>query len=256
MPPQTNPFTFEAVWASLQETDRILSEKFAESDRFLTEKFAESDRLLSEKFAKTDRFLSEKFAETDRQMKETAQMQKENERLLKESSAAHDRRMKEWDTRFEKDQKDYNKRMINMEKNMGNWSNNHGSFAEEYFFNSFDEEQQDFFGEHFNDIDKNLNPPKKQNIKDEYDIVMYNDSYVAIVETKFKAHEKDIPKVLKKAETFRILNPDYKDFKIYLGLATLAFYPELEEMCIEHGIAIIKQVGDTVVINDAHLKVY
>jgi len=85
---------------------------------------------------------------------------------------------------------------------------------------------------------------------------MYNDSYVAIVESKFKAHQKDIPKVLKKAETFRILCPDYKDYKIYLGLASLTFYPELEQECIEHGIAIIKQVGDTVVINDAHLKVF
>ena len=54
----------------------------------------------------------------------------------------------------------------------------------------------------------------------------------------------DIPKVIKKAETFRILCPDYKDYKIYLGLATLAFYPELEQECKKQGIAIIKQVGD------------
>ena len=27
------PATFETVWASLQETDRILTEKFAETDR-------------------------------------------------------------------------------------------------------------------------------------------------------------------------------------------------------------------------------
>jgi len=36
----------------------------------------------------------------------------------------------------------------------------------------------------------------------------------------------------------------------------MSFYPELEEECIEKGIAIIKQVGDTVVINDENLKVY
>jgi len=145
--------------------------------------------------------------------------------------------------------------MAKMEDNMGNWSNNHGSFAEEYFFNSFEEEKQNFFGEHFNEIEKNLKV-RAQKLRDEYDIVMYNDSYVAIVETKFKAHEKDIPKVIKKAETFRILCPDYKDFKIYLGLASLSFYPELEQECIENGIAVIKQVGDTVVINDENLKVF
>jgi hypothetical protein len=182
-----------------------------------------------------DRFIREKFAETDR--------------LIKESRAEH-----------EKNQKDYEKRMEKMEKNMGNWSNNHGSFAEEYFFNSFDNEQQDFFGEHFNKISKNLRVveqnQKKEYLEDEYDIVMYNDFYVAIVEAKFRAHKNDISQVIKKAETFKILCPSFKDFKIYLGLASLSFYPELEQECIENGIAIIKQVGDTVIINDAHLKVY
>jgi hypothetical protein len=36
----------------------------------------------------------------------------------------------------------------------------------------------------------------------------------------------------------------------------MAFYPELEQECINQGIAIIQQVGDNVIINDAHLKVF
>ena len=31
---------------------------------------------------------------------------------------------------------------------------------------------------------------------------------------------------------------------------------ELEEACIKHGIAIIKQAGETVVIHDKHIKAY
>jgi hypothetical protein len=62
--------------------------------------------------------------------------------------------------------------------------------------------------------------------------------------------------VLKKVETFRILFPNYKDFKIYLGLAAMSFYPKLEQRCLAQGIAVIKQVGDTVVINDTQLKVF
>jgi len=213
---QQNPLTYEALMASMYENDRFIREKFAESDR----QRKENERILTEKFAETDRILTEKFDKT--------------ERLFDKSE----------------------KRMKKLEKTMGSWANNHGSFAEEYFFNSFEDEQQDFFGEHFNDIDKNLKPPKKKNLKDEYDIVMYNDSYIAIVETKFKAHLNDIPDVIKKAETFRILCPDYSDYKIYLGLASLSFYDELEQECIKHGIAIIKQVGDAVVINDKHLKEY
>jgi hypothetical protein len=217
---KTKPDAFESVLASLRKTDRILTEKFAETNRL----FKESD----ERFEKYQ--------------------------------ADYQKSIKKSDEKFEKYQTDYQKRMKKMEENMGNWSNNHGSFAEEYFFNSFENEQQDFFGEHFNRISKNLKiveqNHKKEYIEDEYDIVMYNDSYVAIVETKFRAHKNDISQVLKKAETFRILCPGFKDFKIYLALASLSFYDELEQECIEKGIAIIKQVGDTVVINDKHLKVF
>jgi len=56
------------------------------------------------------------------------------------------------------------------------------------------------------------------------------------------------------AKTFRVNFPDYANHKIYLGLAIMTFYPELERTCIEQGIAVVKQVGDTVVINDTNLK--
>ena len=193
-------------------------------------------------------------------MQENARQQKKNERIFKKKFAEIHQLFKESDVKREKEWERYEKRMKRMEEDMGSWSNNHGAFAEEYFFNSFDDGQQNFFGEQFDDIDKNLKPqPIKVNglkLKDEYDIVLYNHSSVAIIEVKFKAHENDVAKTMRKAETFRILCPDYKDFKIYLGLASMSFYPELEQLCTEHGIAIIKQVGDSVVINDAHLKVF
>jgi len=128
---------------------------------------------------------------------ETRMQQAETDRMLRESIADYERRMK----RFE--------------ETMGAWSNNHGCFAEEYFFNSFDKGRQNFFGEKFDEIMKNF---RGAETKDEFDIVMINGSYV--------------------------------------GLATMAFYPKLEEACIKQGIAVIKQVGNTVVVNDAHLKVY
>ena len=136
---------------------------------------------------------------------------------------------------------------------IGNIGNNQGSFAEEYFFNSFEKGKKNFFGEKFDEIAKNLTH-FWQGLKDEYDIVLYNHNSVALIEVKYKANKNDIPQVLKKAETFRILFPNYKDFKIYLGLASMSFYLELEEECKKQGIAIIKQVGDKVVIYDENLK--
>ena len=73
--------------------------------------FAETARLQKEnerKFAETERFLKEQSTETDRKIKETAQMIKD-------------------------DYAKYEKRMKRMEKTMGSWALNHGSFAEEYF---------------------------------------------------------------------------------------------------------------------------
>jgi hypothetical protein len=145
--------------------------------------------------------------------------------------------------------------MKELQNLMGGWATNHGNFAEEYFFNSFENCQQNFFGEKFDEISKNLKS-KKNKTEYEYDIVMYNCSSIAIVEVKFKAHKNDIPDVLKHADTFRFFYPEYKDYKIYLGLASMSFYPELEQECINTGIAVIKQVGDTVVINDTNLKVF
>jgi hypothetical protein len=181
-------------------------------------------------------------------LQETAQQQKE-------SRADFDKRMKDADQQREKSSADFDRRMKKLEELTGSWANSHGSFAEEYFFNSFENGKRNFFGEKFDDITKNLKH-FWQGLRDEYDIVLYNHNAVAIIEVKYKAHENDIPKVLKKAETFRILFPNYKDFKIYLGLASMCFYPEVEKECKEQGIAIIKQSGDTVIINDKHLKVF
>jgi len=175
--------------------------------------------------------------ETNRQMQET------------------DRQMQETDRRIQESRIEFEKEMKKLTKQIGGMANNQGSFAEEYFFNSFENGKTNFFGEKFDIIKKNLTNVW-QGLEDEYDIVLYNHASVALIEVKYKANISDIPDVLKKAETFRILFPHYKDFKIYLGLASMSFYSDLEKECIKQGIAIIKQVGDTVVINDKHLKVF
>jgi len=155
----------------------------------------------------------------------------------------------------EKSRIEAEKRMKKLEELTGSLANNQGSFAEEYFFNSFEDGKQNFFGEEFDEIDKSVKGIEK-GFKDEYDILLINGKSIGIIEIKFKAHENDIPKVLRKAETFRENFPKYKNHGVYLGLASMSFYPELEQECINQGIAIIKQVGDTVIINDTNLKVF
>jgi len=219
--------TFDSVWAMMQETDRFIRENARiqkKNERILNKKFAEANRRMQE----NERILNEKFAETDRKIQETGRQMQETDR-----------------------------RMRAIQKEMGSWANNHGSFAEEYFFNSFEDGEKNFFGERFERIKKNL-PTERQNIEieDEYDIVMYNCTSIAIIEVKFRAHEDHIPKLIRKAETFKIAFPHYADYNIYLGLASLSFHPGVEEACITQGIAVIKQVGEAVVINDENLRIW
>ena len=127
-----------------------------------------------------------------------------------------------------------------------------GFYTEEYFLTAFRHEKKTFFSEKFDDIDNHFNSINGNR----YDLVMYSDFVVTILELSYKASEKDVVELLRKAETFRVDFPKYKNHKIYLSLASMSFYPTLEEECKKQGIAIIKQVGDTVVIHDEHLKAF
>ena len=112
-----------------------------------------------------------------------------------------------------------------------------------------------FFGEKFDRIEKNAKGFKVGFI-DEYDILLINGRSVGIIEVKFKVHEDHIPAVLKKAETFRENFPYYAHHQVYLGLAGMAYNPAVEKKCIDQGIAVIKQVGKTLVIKDENLKAF
>ena len=172
--------------------------------------------------------IKEMFAETDRRFKET-------ERLIRENA----------------------ERSKELQQTVGGWSNSHGFFAEEYFINSFKKGEKNFLGEKFDEFRDHVKPmlPKKE-FDDEYDMMLINGKSVGIIEAKFKLRQKDMPKILRKPETFRANFPEYAHLKVYLGVAALTFDPIAEQECKAKGLAIIKQVGDMVVIEDGHLRAY
>jgi len=223
---QKSAATPESVWAMFQETDRM----FQETRRIMQEN-AQAQKKSRANFEKSRANFDREMQEIRRIMQELAQSQKETDRKMQET----DRKIKE------------------VSQTVGGMGNSQGEFAEEYFFNAFENGKQNFFGEKFDEIRKNIKGIEQD---DEYDILLINGKYIGIVEVKYKARETDIPKVLRKAETFRENFPKYQHHKIYLALASMSFYPEVEEACISAGIAIIKQVGETVVICDEHLKVF
>ena len=214
--PTNTPLTFEALMASIHESNRFLTEKFAETERFLKESTAETKGL----FKETDRILKENAIKTDGMFKETERIQKEAARMI------------------------------------GGMSNSNGEVAESYFTNSFTNSMQ-FAGQEYDSITFNQGKKvKKLNLQDEYDLLLHNGNSVVIIEIKYKADKDDVAPLLRKAQTYKQLFPEYTHYSLYLGLAGLHIDAAAEKEAKKHGIAIIKQVGDTMVIHDVGLKVF
>ena len=181
-------------------------------------------------------------------LQEVAAIHKEVAAIYKEVAASY--------KEIAADQKETGRQIKELKESITGISNSNGLFAEEYFLNSFENGKNTFFGEKFDEIIPNLKTGLNEKIKDEYDIVLINGTYIGIIEVKYKGRLDDIPKVISKAQTFRVNYPKYQNHRIYLALATMIFNQRLEDECKKKGIAIVKQVGDTVVMNEENLKVY
>ena len=178
----------------------------------------------SKNIAEHDRMLTAKFAETDR--------------MLTAKFAETDRQIKE------------------LSRNIGGITKSNGEIAESYFVNSFSNAMQ-FAGQEYNGFDSRVRrKDKKLNLQGEYDLVLYNCTSVVIIEIKYKARKKDVQELLTKAPIFKQLFPQYANYGLYLALAAFHFEENTDQESIDQGIAVIKQVGDNMVINDAHLKLF
>jgi len=151
---------------------------------------------------------------------------------------------------------DFHKSMKAMQQELGGVGKSNGAVAESYFVNSFTNSMQ-FAGQEYDNIDHHCRrSSKKLNLKGEYDLVLYNCTSVVIIEIKYNARQRDVERLLKKVPVFKQLFPQYLNFDLYLGLAAFHFEDNTESDAMVNGIAIIKQVGDSVVIYDEYLKIF
>ena len=226
---------------------------FASFEAMLAKSAIEFDRKLEQSREEFQRDIKLSREEFQREMKESrASFKKE----MEESRAERNQRMKELDASIDKTRAEHNQRMKDLERHVGGLANNHGDFAEEYFFNSFENGQSNFFGEEFDFVERRKTRRFKKGLGDEYDIMLVNCKAIGLIEIKFRAHIDDIPKVINKVRTFRANFPEYSKHKVYLGLATMVFDSKVEKECVTQGIAVIKQVGDKVIIYDENLKTF
>jgi Holliday junction resolvase-like predicted endonuclease len=160
---------------------------------------------------------------------------------LRDSQAKTDEQMR----LTEEQMKRTDERLDKVAKLVGNISNNQGDIAEEFFYNSL-KANQELAGIHYDYIDKNTTRTKGK-IADEFDIVMVNGQDIAIIEVKYKAHEKDLEKLLnKKYPNFKELYPMYRDYNHHLALASFYISDDLKEEALEKGVMVLQRKGDIV----------
>ena len=249
--------TLESLYALLRKGEEDAQKRLAEFDRRL-KKMEEDNQKRSK--------------ESDRHFKKREEdAQKRSEKFDRESEKSReefDQRMKESSERFDRDLKksreEFDKKFDKMVIEIGGIGNSNGNVAEKYFQTAF-QKNPALNGQKYDTVNLNMyTNNKKLGLEGEYDIVLLNEESVAIIEAKYHlkmnhyfkngAMKDEFKKILNKIETFKTLYPVYKDHKFYLGIAALSFEKEIEARIIKEGIAVIKQVGDKMVINSENLK--
>jgi len=186
-------------------------------------------------FQETDR----RFKETDRKFKENAKSFKETEKFIKETSASIKR----------------TERMIcDANKQIGGISRSNGEFCEEYFINSF-KENPTFLGEKFDRVLEYLKPEPAV-VNDEYDLVLRNGSIVVLIEMKYKADIDDVKRMFLKLRSYRANYPMFKDYKVYLCIASFRFRANVRARAAKEGIVLIQQRGDKIEVVSENVKAW
>ncbi|GBU21262.1 hypothetical protein R80B4_01151 [Fibrobacteres bacterium R8-0-B4] len=155
-----------------------------------------------------------------------------------------------WQIEADKRSAKLDAKIAEMSKNIIGISDSNGMFAEEFFLNTLSEKKE-FAGIHFDEVEGDVGcmhkQPDGQRLKEQFDIVMTNAASAAIIEAKYRARKEDITTLaVRKVKNFKILFPEYRGLKIYLGLAALAFEDGVIEEARKLGVGLLQQVGETV----------
>jgi len=179
-----------------------------------------SQKETDKKFIETDK----KFIETDKQFKET------------------DKRLSE---KFEETDKKF--RAIHEE--LGGIGKSNGEIAENFFATALKNDMQ--IGKlKFDYIDLNVTRKKNQT-EAEYDIILYNDHKVLVVEIKYNFRIDHLHRFYKNSlKKFRSLFPHYKDFKLYGAIAALSFEKGVIQEAENYGFHILTQNSDKLKLNN------
>jgi hypothetical protein len=172
------------------------------------------------------------FQETDKKFQESRQQLIEIEKLLKENSLETEKRFKDTD-----------KRCKEIQEELGGIGKSNGEIAEDFFCSAL--EYQLKVGKlEFDYIDR-ITRRKRNNLEAEYDIILYNNYKVLIIAVQYNFKLKYLRDFYtQKLKSFKKLYPEYKDFKIYGGIAAMTFEKNVKNEAMEYGFYILSQNND------------
>ncbi len=166
------------------------------------------------------------------------------ERLI--SQKAFDERLKREAEKREKEHELWNEKYEKLHIEIGGIGKSNGDFAEEFFYTALANKMQ-VASMNFDYIDQNLKR-KRNYIQGEYDIVLYNNSKVLIVEVKYKFRKQHILKFYNNLKNFKTLSPQYKEYKIYGAIAGLTFEEDVFEEAESFGFYVFTKDNDKITL--------
>ncbi|ACN98558.1 hypothetical protein SULAZ_0343 [Sulfurihydrogenibium azorense Az-Fu1] len=173
-------------------------------------------REMKEYKQQVDKQINEYKQENDRRF---AKMDEEFEKYKQEN----DRRFAKMDEEFEKYKKQVNEQIREMNKKWGEISNKLGTIVEDIIFPASKPVLEKYFNCEITDIHMNRKR-KKDNLKDEFDVIAVSDP----CKTVYLIEVKATPKIEyinefkdEKIERFKALFPEYEDYKLVPIFASL-----------------------------------
>jgi hypothetical protein len=135
---------------------------------------------------------------------------------------------------------------------VGGISNNQGDVAEEFFYNSL-VEKPEIGGIEFDTITPNLIIGSKRS-QAEFDLVLVNGRSVALIEVKYKAHQKSLDQIEGKIAQYRSLRPEHKDYTVYAGLAGFSIPPDIQAQALERGLFVLRRKGEVIEVDSKGMR--
>lgn len=168
--------------------------------------------------------------ETDSKFKETDNKFKETEKLLSE--------------KFQE-----TKELIkNISLELGGIGKSNGEIAEDFFYSGLSANLKIQKYE-FDYIDRGLHR-KRKNIEGEYDIILYNNYKVLVVEVKYNFKKRYLLKFYQNLKNFKALYPEYSHYKLFGAIAGMTFEKDTIDEAQEYGFFVLTQNNQSIGINN------